>query len=86
MAYDISFFENLVWKVFGNPILFGIVMISLLSYYSMRYDIGFWVYGSFMAIFGLWLSWEIGATWLMAFILILIAMFVGIQIMRRIKN
>lgn len=86
MAYDISFFENLVYKVFGDPIFFMLVMLSLISYYSMKYDIGFWTGASFVTIFGLWISWKVGATWLMAFILVLVAFFVGIQIMRRVNN
>lgn len=83
---NLDLWHNLVNVVFVHPIFFAIILIAIISYYSIVYDIPHWAFGLFSSLFISWLAIELVGIWLLIPILIGTAFFVAIQIFRRIRN
>lgn len=86
MALELDFWNNLVYVVFGNIYIFlGMVGLAFM-WFGLQYDIPKWIGFLFLVTFGAWFSVVEGVWWLLALILISVAFFVSIQLMRRLRN
>lgn len=78
--------NNLVYVVFANPFLFAIVILSMVAYYSIIYDLSWWVFALFSTLFLTWLSYVLVGEWMFILIAISIAFFLAVQIFRKLRN
>jgi len=85
MAYQIDLLENLVYKIFGNPIFFGLVMICMFAYFATKYDIGKWGLLMFFGGFVTWVSIFYIGEWMLILVLIAASFGLSVAIFRRIR-
>jgi len=83
---NLDLWHNLVNVVFINPIFFTIVLGAIFAWYTIIYDIPYWVAVLFGSILISWLAIELVGKWMLIPILILVSFFVAIQIFRRVRN
>jgi len=83
---DLDLWNNLVHVVFGNEIFFGLVMLVLLAWYTIVYDLSWWVFGLFSALFFTWLAFVLIGEWVMVVIAIGVAFFLATQIFRKLRT
>jgi len=83
---NLDLWDNLVNVVFVNPIFFFIVLGTILAYYTIIYDIPYWVAGLFGAVFVVWLGINLVGEWILIPILIITAFILAIQIFRRVRS
>lgn len=66
---NINFFENLVYGVFGGPLLFSIIMLAMFVWYAVKFDFNKHVFTLFVLLYGLMFSNLIG-TWVLGITLV----------------
>jgi len=83
---NLDLWYNLIHVVFINPIFFTIVLGGIFAWYTIMYDIPYWVAVLFGSVLISWLAIELVGEWILIPILIAVAFFVAIQIFRRIRS
>jgi hypothetical protein len=68
---EINFFENLVYGIFGSPIIFVICMLAMFGWYAMKYDFSKSIFVTFLIIFGMAFYFLIGM-WVLMVVLIIV--------------
>lgn len=67
---ELNLLNNLVYGIFGEPLIFSIFMSLIFLYFSTIYDIPKWVSILFFIPFGIWLGFYYLPSWAMIVILI----------------
>ena len=68
---EINFFENLVYGIFGSPLIFIMCMLAMFGWYAMKYDFSKQTFVTFLIIFGMSFYFLIGS-WVLMVILIIV--------------
>lgn len=79
---DLSIANNLVYGVFGEPIIFAVVLTMIFLWFSMKYDIPKWGVLSFFIPLGTWVSFHYMPDWAAILLIIFIGVIVGSKYFR----
>jgi len=84
MNFDLWY--NLVHVVFVNPYFFALVLGIVFSWFTIIYDIPYWVSGLFASVLISWLAITLIGTWALIPILIAASFILAIQIFRKLRS
>lgn len=79
---DLNIIDNLVYGLFGEPILFALIVSMIFLYYSIKYDIPKWVNIAFFIPFGIWIGFYYMPDWIVVSIIIAIGLIVSPRLFR----
>jgi len=79
---DLNLLNNLVYGIFGEPLVFSLVLTMIFLYYSIHYDIPKWVNLLFFIPVTLWLSVYYLPTWATILVIIAIGLLTGPRLFR----
>lgn len=83
---NLNLLNNLVYGIFGEPIWFGIIIILLLSYFSIKYDIPKWAFISFIIPFGIWIGHYYLPVWATIILILFVGILIGPRLFRAFRN
>lgn len=79
---DLNLVNNLVYGIFGEPLIFSLILMLIFLYYSLHYDIPKWVNILFFIPLGLWLGFYYLPTWAIIIIILIVGILTGPRIFR----
>lgn len=74
---ELNLIDNLVYGVFGEPLVFSIMISMIFLYYSIKYDIPKWVNILFFIPLSIWLSFHYLPGWAAVSVIIAIGLISG---------
>ena len=83
---NMDLWDNLVNVVFVHPVFFFLILMAMMSYYTIIYDMSWWVFGLFASIFITWLAYVLVGEWLLVIIGVAIAFFLAVQVFRKFRT
>jgi len=74
---DLKLLDNLVYGIFGSPLLFSLFICLIFLYFSTVYNMPKWINIIFFIPFGVWLGFYYLPSWAMVSILLFIGIIAG---------
>lgn len=83
---DLNLVENLIYGIFGNPLVFSLAIMAIFLFFSMKYDIPKWVSILFFVPFGLWIGFLYLPGWAVITILLGVGVMVGPKLIQATRS
>lgn len=74
---DLNIIDNLVYGVFGEPLVFALVLTMIFLWFSVKYDIPKWGFIAFFTPLATWISFYYLPDWAAIIIIIFVGILAG---------